>query len=283
METQLNHIFYPATYNELFLAWSRFPDAVLYAGGVDINLNRSGWADIWQGSSVMPAFLCLDNLEELHQITRTEQYLEIGAMIKLNKLLRLGKMVPEILRMCIENIAGVQVRNLASIGGNICCTSRLLDLPALLTSLDAQYELRSSSGGIRWVSAARFHSKEEHTGIEKHEILTRIRLSLHQWDYSVYKKFRGEGPFHGNALVFLAKTQKNILSDIKVIYKSDKLIRNKNGEDILSGKNLPLSRKTADDFIENWKKFLAENREIGGFSANTLINSIEENVYNLSE
>ena len=277
MDAPSNQIFFPASFHDLFTLWSRFPNAVPYAGGTNI---------IWkQGKDILilpPVILCLDKLAELHRITRTEHYLEIGSMVKLNKLIWLGKIVPEILCTCLENIAGIQLRNIATIGGNICCSTRLLDSPAPFTALDAQYELRSAYSS-RWVSASRFHDSQEHNVLENEELLTRVRLPLHQWDYSVYKKFHCEDKFKSKALVFLAKTQKNILSDIRVVYKGDTIIRNKNGESILTGKTLPLNRKTAAEFIENWRDFLANSNEIDEFSKFELLNSIIININNLSE
>jgi CO/xanthine dehydrogenase FAD-binding subunit len=276
MKAPLNQVIIPASFQELFAAWDRFPDAVLYAGGTNL-IGKQEKHMLY----LPPVFLCLDKIEELHRITRTEQYLEIGSMVKLNSLLKLGKIVPEVLCSCLKNIAGVQLRNIATIGGNICSTSRLHDLPAPLTALDAQYEFRNESA-TRWVSAARFHS-EKYTTLEKQELLTRIRLPLHQWDYAVYKKFFYEDHNNGENLVFLAKTQKNFLSDIRVIYKGNEIFRNKEGEDILNGKYLPLSRKTANDFLISWLEYLAKRSEISEFSKNSLLNSIEKYILDLSE
>jgi len=276
MDTPLNQVLFPDNLPELFAAWNRFPDAVPYAGGTAL-ISKRGKEII----DVSPVFLCLEKIEELNRITRTEQYLEIGSMTVLNRLINLGKIVPEILCSCLLNIAGVQLRNIATIGGNICNTSRLLDLPAILTALDAQYEFKNAEGA-RWVSAARFHS-EEKTNLEKQELLTRVRLPLHQWDYAVYRKFKREDSISSDSMVFLAKTQKNILSDIRVIYKGREILRNKNAEDILIGKYLPISRKTANDFIFNWMDLLAQKHEIGEMCISSILNSIEENVYNLSE
>jgi CO/xanthine dehydrogenase FAD-binding subunit len=275
MKAPLNQVIIPASFQELFDAWNRFPEAVLYAGGTNlIGKQEKNILDL------PPVFLSLDKIKELHRITRTEQYLEIGSMVKLNRPLTLGKIVPEILCSCLKHIAGFQLRNIATIGGNICSASRLLDLPAPLTALDAQYEFRGAFNTTRWVSAARFHS-EERTTLEKQELLTRIRLPLHQWDYTIYKKFYCEDYFNSETLVFLAKTQKNILFDIRVIYKGNAIYRNKGGEDILNGKYLPLSRKTANDFIASWLEYLAPRPEISEFSKNSLLNSIEEHTFNL--
>jgi CO/xanthine dehydrogenase FAD-binding subunit len=276
METPNNQVFFPVSYQELFGNWTRFPDAVPYAGGSSI-ISRQG-----NNLLTLPAvILCLDKLEELHSITRTEHHLEIGAMVTLNRLIRLGKIVPEILVTCLKNIAGVQLRNIATIGGNICCKGRLYDLSAALTALDAQYELRNANT-TRWVSAARFHSNDE-TALEKQELLTRVRLPLHTWDYSIYKKFFPEDIYNSEALVFLARAQKSILTEIRVVYKTNTILRNKNSEDLLNGKFLPLNRKTALEFVENWNHFLSARADVSEFSKNALLNNIEENVFILSE
>ena len=276
MDAPHNQIFFPSSFNELFSAWNRFPDAVPYAGGTDL---------IWrQGNNILELpqiILCLDKLLDLHHITRTEHYLEIGAMVTLNKIIRLGKVVPEVLSSCLENIAGVQLRNLATIGGNICSSSRLLDAPAPLIALDAQYELRSAHR-VRWVSAARFHSTDEYV-LEDQELLTRIRLPIYRWDYSMFKKFYPEDVFSSKVLIFLAKTQKNILSDIRVVYKGNAIFRNKNSEAILAGSYLPLNRKIADDFIKSWDDYLRDNQDIDDFTKDELVNIIELNIKNLSE
>lgn len=276
MEASLNQVFFPATLNELFTVWSRFPQAIPYAGGTDI-IGR-------QGKNILnlpKLILCLDKLDELHKITRTEQYMEIGAMVKLNRLIKLGKIVPSILVTCLENIGGVQLRNLATIGGNICSVPSLYDLHAPLTALDAQYELRSAHN-TRWVNASRFYSKDGNI-LEEQELLTRIRLPLHPWDYSIYKKFMTEDLYRREALVFIARAQKNILTDIRVVYKTNIILRNKNGEDLLDGRILPINRKTVWDFVENWEEFLAERDDVSEFSKNALLKNIEENVFILSE
>jgi len=277
MDAPLNQVFTPVTFQELFSTWNRFTNAVIYAGGTNlIGIQEKNILNL------PPILISLDKIPELHRITRTEHYLEIGSMVKLNKLISLGKTVPKVLRDCLENIAGVQLRNVATIGGNIC-SLRLLNIPAPLVALDAQYEFKNSANNSRWVSAARFHSPLEQTSVNSQELLTRIRLPLHQWDYTVYKKITANDYFDNDALVFLAKTKKDVLSEIRVIYKKDTILRNKSGENILNGKSLPLNRKTADDFIDNWIEFINQKKELTDFDKNIIISNIKDNIYNLSE
>lgn len=280
MAVPLNQVFFPVSFQDLFAAWSRFPSAVPYAGGTGLLRNQGK-----QALSLPPIILSLDKIEELHRISRSERYLEIGAMVKLNQIIRLGKIVPDTLKVCLENVAGEQLRNIATIGGNVCFPSRRLDVSAALVALDAQYELRCAQSS-RWISAARFSAMPgalpSPTALDQQELLTRIRVPLDQWDYSAYKKFSGqESP--DTVVVFLIKTQKNLLTDIRVVYKTDTIHRDKNSESILIGKQLPLSRRIAADFTAQWKIFLSGLQEPEEFFKRELLNFIELQAYNLSE
>jgi CO/xanthine dehydrogenase FAD-binding subunit len=276
MAEQLNLIFYPTSYSELFNAWDRYPKAVPYAGGTA--LIREQGRQILELPSIM---LSLEKIDEMSRISRSERYMEIGAMAKLSQIIDLGKIVPATLRSCLENIAGPQLRNMATIGGNLCFSGGRLDSSAALMALDAQYELRNAQSS-RWISASRFSSMPEETALKPQELLTRIRVPLDVWDYSVYKKFAGQG-VQSKVAIFLAKLQKNTLNDIRIIYKTTTLWRNKESEGSLIGKRLPLSHRIAVEFIESWKNFLSGLRNADELSRQELINFVEMNIFNLSE
>jgi CO/xanthine dehydrogenase FAD-binding subunit len=276
MAAPLNQVFFPATFQELFSAWSRFPTAVPYAGGTGLIRGQDT-----QMLDLPPIILSLDKLDELRRINRSERFLEIGSMVTLSQIIHMGKTVPDILISCLENIAGMQLRNIATIGGNICFPLRRLDASAALTALDAQYELRNAQAS-RWISASRFSSLQGPTALNSQELLTRIRVPRDQWDYSVYKKFATRELWYPVA-VFMIKTQKNMLSDIRVLYKTDIILRDKNSETILIGKQLPLNRRIAAEFTAQWESFLSGFHEVDELSKKEMVNFIESNVYNLSE
>jgi len=276
MAEQLNLSFSPSSYSELFNAWNRYPKAVPYAGGTA--LIREQGRRLLELPSII---LSLDKLEEMRRISRSERYMEIGAMAKLSRIIGFGKIVPATLRYCLENIAGPQLRNMATIGGNICFSGGCLDTPAALVALDAQYELRNAQSS-RWIAASRFFSAPGQTALKEQELLTRIRVPLDDWDYSIYKKFSGQGD-QSKVVVFLARTQKNVLSDIRIVCKIDTPLRNKESETMLVGKHLPLGRRIAADFIENWKTFLSGVHNMDELTRQEMVNFIEINISNLSE
>jgi CO/xanthine dehydrogenase FAD-binding subunit len=279
MDVQHSQVFFPASLPEFFSAWNRFPEAVPFAGGTELLMN--------QGNLVLSLprnILSLEHLDELRRISRTERYLEIGAMVKINEVMRLGKIVPEILSQCLRCIASPYLRNLISVGGNICYSSRRLDLTAPLIALDARYELRTSSA-TRWVSAARFSALPGPLALNNQEFLTRIRIPLEQWNYSMYRKFPGEymvDESTGSA-VFIARIQKNVLIDLRVVFAGQAVLRDKNSETILSGKQLPLDRRDAEHFTELWKAHLSAIESPGDMMKAQLLKFIESSILGLSE
>jgi CO/xanthine dehydrogenase FAD-binding subunit len=125
-----------------------------------------------------------------------------------------------------------------------------------MTALDAHYELRTAQT-TRWILASRFASLPGPPALAPQELLTRIRVPLEQWNYSLYRKFNPKGANEsGSVIVFILRNQKNLLTDLRVVYSGNILLQDRNSESLLIGKRLPLGRKEAQAFIENWKRYL---------------------------
>jgi len=260
----------PEGYAELFAEWARRPDAAPFAGGTAL----------LRGTARPPAaVLSLEKIEEMRRVNRTERYLEIGAMVTLGAVVGLRKFVPSVLVQCLRGISGPHLRNMATIGGNVCCH---LDSAAALTALDAQYELRGAESS-RWVTAARFSPEPGPWSLGPGELLGRIRVPLESWDLSAY------GKFEGGSAVFLARHQKDMLADIRVICRAaGRIWRDKDGENTLAGKRLPLGRRAAAAFAARWDAILrgaegAVGGAGGGLPRGELVGFIESSVGSLEE
>jgi CO/xanthine dehydrogenase FAD-binding subunit len=280
-----NEVFLPSTLTELFSTWKRFPDSILFAGGTEAASQKIALQKASPLVELSGTILSLEKIGELHKITRTERYLEIGSMVRLNDLLRIGKIVPAILQKTIRQIASPSLRNLATIGGNICCKERKLDTHAPLAALDAAFELKTASSS-RWISASRFDIQDDPTSaLHEQELLTRIRIPLENWDYTSFKKFecRNCSKDRDGVMVFIAKAQKNIIGDVRLIFAGETLIRNRGFETILSGKQLPLDRKTALGFISIWETYLTDLPYPDGLLAAKISNFIRSAIQDLTK
>ena len=66
-------------------------------------------------------FLSVRNLPELCRIDKHERFFEFGSALTLTELEDIGeKNLPVVLYEALKTIANSQVRNLATLGGNIC-------------------------------------------------------------------------------------------------------------------------------------------------------------------
>ncbi|MDR2176826.1 MAG: FAD binding domain-containing protein [Treponema sp.] len=277
MADQLNQVFFPRNFTELFNAWTRFPEAVPFAGGTQIIRSQT------ESELRLPkTILSLGEIDELRRMGRTEQYLEIGAMVKLRDIIRLGKIVPEALTRSLEGIAGPQLRGLATIGGNICAAGYQLDCVAPLIALDAVYELRNAQNS-RWISASRF-SLPSGPALNPRELLTRVRIPLDQWDFSAYRKFgnRNSGA-GGGVLIFIMKNRKNILIDLRVVFAGECVFRDRNSETFLTGKRLPLSYREAQEFSAQWRQSLQESERPGPLIRSEILGYVESLIYSLAD
>ena len=252
-----SQVFYPLSFQELFSAWKNFGsqgesgNTALCAGGIGLLRRQSSRIPLLPQN-----IISLEKIPDLRKISRTERYIEIGCMVKLSHIISMGKIVPEGLRRCLELIADPQLRNQATIGGNICYPSRRLDASAPMIALDAQFELRTAQS-VRWIPASRFSSLPGPPNLAPGELLTRIRIPLEPWSFTRYSKFNITGSNDvGGGILFIMRNEKDILTDIRVVYSGKAILREKNSESMLTGKHLPLDQKDASAFMDNWKSYL---------------------------
>jgi CO/xanthine dehydrogenase FAD-binding subunit len=103
--------------------------------------------------------------------------LAIGAMTKLQTLLSAPAITGgyDLLRETAAQIGGLELRNVATIGGNIAGALPCADLPPALMTLGARIKL-SSQRGDRWVPLEEFFPEFGRTVAEDDELVAEIKL-----------------------------------------------------------------------------------------------------------
>jgi CO/xanthine dehydrogenase FAD-binding subunit len=254
MTANADNFYLPTSLPEFFTDWFKAPLAEPFACDALQLVKQSG-----QLIEIPPQYISLDFIGELKKISRTERYLEIGSKAALRDILKLGRSVPAILRQVLEGAASPFLHPLISLGACVQPKSQRSEIAAALTALDARYELRLSPASSRWLSASRYAALTEQGAGFGRELLTRIRVPLEEWDYSIYRKLRqvddvGTGSM---VLLLLTKMQKDILTDIRVVLAADTVYREKSAESFLTGKHLPLAERDAEPFVSFWRDYLA--------------------------
>jgi len=145
-------------------------EARFIAGGTDI---------IWrvkQGMVEAAALISLRGIEELAQI-RLNGDLALGSMVPLRTIERnfsLAKAFPS-MSEAVSLLANPQVRNVATVGGNLCNAAPSADCAPPLIVLGAMLTLEGP-GGKRDIPIGDFFKGPGKTCMEKTEVLTQIRV-----------------------------------------------------------------------------------------------------------
>lgn len=159
----------PTQLNQVLSLLQQHPTATLVAGATDLGLEMS------HDRRSFPVMIALEAVAELRQIVQTEEWVEIGAAIPLSQIeTELMGVFPSLDEM-LHWFAARQVRNRATIGGNIGTASPIGDLPPVLLSLDAGVEL-ASLRGRRMLPLVEFFKGYRQTELQPGEVIVSVRI-----------------------------------------------------------------------------------------------------------
>jgi len=172
------------TLNEALRFLRNNPDSKIIAGGTDLVIQlRSRKVEAKK-------LLDISRISELRYVQEESEYVRIGALTTIEELKNSGiiKAYAQPLWIAVNNFAVWQVRNTATIGGNICNASPAADTAPPLIVLEAKLKLQNVDRG-REVKVEEFFKGPGETIIEKDEILTEIIIPKKDssWRYSFIK------------------------------------------------------------------------------------------------
>jgi xanthine dehydrogenase small subunit len=163
-------IFYRPTQLQTVLdLLQQHPTAVLIAGATDLGLELS------HHRQQFPVMISLEAVGELKQITITDTAVEIGAAVTLTTIAEQLRGIFPSLDEMLHWFAARQIRNRATIGGNIGNASPIGDLPPVLLSLDAEL-LLASHQGCRTITIADFFQGYRQTALRSGEVIVSITI-----------------------------------------------------------------------------------------------------------
>jgi CO/xanthine dehydrogenase FAD-binding subunit len=244
-------VHFPKDLTEALAILHSQPGMLIFSGGTDI-LREQGS----RGISLPDDVLYVRDLPELRRAGLTERFLEIGAAVTVSELLELGNAaLPPLLSEAAAGIGSSAIRNLATVGGNLACRSRFMDLWPVLACLETLVELRDQ-GGATWMNVNRFVSKDGRPSFPEGGILTRVRVPIEHWDvYLVRKVGLGDYPAPETALFsFAARAEKGILAELRIAFAGELAIRSQALEASIIGRSLPLSRRECAQFAESYRQ-----------------------------
>ena len=164
----------PASLKETFDILKEKKDAHILAGGTDLIVNiRSG--------KISPhCVVDLKKIKSLGEIKKTKTGIEIGSIVNMNELgeSKLLTGAYSLLKYAASIMGCYEIRNRATIGGNIINASPGAETLTPLTVLEAKVVLKSSRA-TRTLPVGKFITWVNTTAIKKDELLTKIVIPFY--------------------------------------------------------------------------------------------------------
>ena len=165
---------FPETVSEACTILSQHPDSRPIAGGTALSVVMK------EGVYAPERLVNIRRLDdELNYVKADDHTIRIGALTPLRDIEQadaIRKYAPTI-RECLGKIAGVRVRNMATIGGHLAHADLHLDLPPVLAGLDAEIVL-TDGADTRRLPIEEFIRGYYDTALEMGELISELVVPL---------------------------------------------------------------------------------------------------------
>ncbi len=131
------------------------------------------------------------NNELFTSIGQYEGGIRIGALVTANRIAsdkELHGYFP-VLRKAAHKLASRQIRQIATIGGNLCTASPAGDIACALVALEAQCEILSARGTIRVVPINSFFTDVRKIDIKRDEVLRSVSIASNRQSKKLYSDY----------------------------------------------------------------------------------------------
>lgn len=225
----------------------RYPNAKIWGGGTNIMTQEKAYPTRETNSEIV----YLAQIEELKKIARNDRMIEIGSTITLNELLKNNNgIIPDILRDNILAIGSPLISGRATLGGAIASTHHMTTLPGTLITLGATAEVRyikKKTVKSKWIPLSLMlnESKDGRITLPQRGLITRVRVSLSNYDYSYFKEVGSfvDAPEDLVAVAFTATANEGTLQNphFAVTFPTHGIVYSKDLDNIFTQLHFPLS------------------------------------------
>ena len=212
-----------------------------YSGGTDLMINPD----------VNATYLFLAKVPEMNQIVADTEHIRIGAACTFTDIIE-NELVPSILKEAALQIAAPAIRNLGTVGGNICNGSPKGDSALILFAIDAKLRLVSSRGE-RVLPITAFYLGRKKTALQADELLVEILMDRKGLNNYYYKKVGARDALAISRVSFAAilnVTDRKILNCITAFGAvSDVIIRRAEIDAMLIGKTIEEAKAAKEEYF----------------------------------
>ena len=156
-------------------------DSHLLSGGTDLSLV------VTKERKNINSVIYMNSINELNYIKNNNKYIEVGASTPLIELESyIEKYYPDFTKI-LKRYGSVQIRNVATLAGNIATASPIGDTLPLLLSLDAKIVLRTIKK-TKIISLSSFFIEYRKTKLKKGQFIDSIRIPL--FPKNIFKAYK---------------------------------------------------------------------------------------------
>lgn len=175
--------FKPETLEEASELLLKFDNAMIINGGTDMVVR------LREGLIQPQALIDIKKIEGLDTVKDGPDAVTVGACVTMNTMAHHPAVIDafSVLHDAVHHLGSGQVRNLATMAGNVCNASPLADTATPLLVYEAQV-LVGSSTGRREIPITDFFKGVRRTALEKGEIVYGIRIPKYGEEKGQFKK-----------------------------------------------------------------------------------------------
>lgn len=185
--------FRPATLPEALRLKDTYPEARLLQGATDLGLL------VTKQKQLLPAIIDLSAIDALRKVEYSDTGYQFGSGTSLETVKGVAETHYPALFDMLAVFGSLQIRNLASFGGNLASASPIGDTPPVLMAYDASVHV-ASVDGPRTIKAVDFITGYRKTALRNNELITAVDI-----------------PFTGDARVNAYKISKRKDLDISTV------------------------------------------------------------------
>lgn len=208
------------TVEEAAALLKKYPDTRVISGGSDVLIK------IRQGKMAGTSLVCIRNIKEIQGITKNQEGdIYIGAGTTFSHITRdpvIQECIP-VLGEAVDQVGGPQIRNIGTIGGNICNGAVSADSAPTVFSLNALLRI-TDGNSTRILPVREFYLGPGRVDLKRGEILTHVIIPAkeyrgyqgHYIKYSMRKAM--DIATLSCSVVSRVDFQKNILEDVRITF-----------------------------------------------------------------
>lgn len=209
-----------ATIAEAVELLNEHPDARIISGGSDVLIK------IREGKMAGTSLVCIRDIKEIQGVTLMESGdIYIGAGTTFSHITNdpvIQELIP-VLGEAVDQVGGPQVRNIGTIGGNICNGAVSADSAPTVFSLNAMLRIADGKGG-RMVPVKDFYLGPGKVDLHQGEVLTHVVIPAKEYQgyHGHYVKYSMRNAMDiatlSCSVVSKVDTEKHILEDVRITF-----------------------------------------------------------------